>query len=45
MNRFLMTNSNREMRVALKYYLNNHLQLLFSEKLKNIYYLAQKMTC
>ena len=32
MNRFLMTKTTREMRVVLKYYLNNPLQLLFNEK-------------
>ena len=31
MNRFLMTKATREMRVVLKYYLNNPLQLLFNE--------------
>jgi len=34
MNRCLMTQSTREMRVVLKYYLNNPLQLLFNEKPK-----------
>ena len=34
MNRFLMTKTTREMRVVLKYYLNNPLQLLFNEKPK-----------
>ena len=34
MNRFLMTKTTREMRVVLKYYLNNSLQLLFNENPK-----------
>ena len=34
MNQFLMTKTTREMRVVLKYYLNNPLQLLFNEKPK-----------